>query len=322
MSIIERVAQLLEPAAQTKPQSVAPKVRRTFEPDLIERAINERGERSASAEFGEPVISSAAAREAVDRMPWPGAVQETNKPTRNAREVAVDLGKLRERGMIAPGGERTATAESFQRIKRRILTSAVNSAASVPANLVLVTSALAGEGKTFCAINLAISIALEVDHSVLLVDADVRKPSIPDVLGLRVEKGMMDLLADRRIDMAEVLYKTDIGKLTVLPAGTPQPHTTELLASGAMRELLTEMAARYRDRIIIFDSPPLLLASEAGVLASHMGQVVMVVESDKTTESALKEALSHIDSSRLTGLVLNKAASLGLGSYGGYGYGP
>jgi exopolysaccharide/PEP-CTERM locus tyrosine autokinase len=224
--------------------------------------------------------------------------------------------------MIAPGGERTATAESFRRIKRRILTNALNSKANMPANLVLVTSALAGEGKTFCSINLAISIALEVDHAVLLVDADVRKPSIPEVFGLRAEKGLMDLLVDRRIDMAEVLYRTDIGKLTLLPAGTAQERATELLASGATRELLSEMAARYRDRIIIFDSPPLLAASEAGVLASQMGQVVVVVESGRTTESALKGALSRIDSSHLTGLVLNKGAGPGLGNYyGGYGSG-
>jgi receptor protein-tyrosine kinase len=143
------------------------------------------------------------------------------------------------------------------------------------------------------------------------------------VLGLRSEKGLLDLLVDRRIDMADVLYRTDIGKLAVLPAGTAQQHATELLASSAMRELLTEMAARYRDRIIIFDSPPLLLATEAGVLASQMGQVVVVVECGKTTESALKQALSHIDSSHLTGLVLNKGAPAGLGSYyGGYGNGP
>jgi exopolysaccharide/PEP-CTERM locus tyrosine autokinase len=240
----------------------------------------------------------------------------------SARTVSIDLARLRRHGMVAPGGERTATAESFRRIKRQVLANAVNPKANAPANLVLVTSALAGEGKTFCAINLAISIALEVDHSVLLVDADVRKPSIPQVLGLKAGKGLMDLLVDRRIDMAEVLYRTDIGKLTLLPAGTVQENATELLASGATRELLREMAARYRDRIIIFDSPPLLVASETGVLASQMGQVVVVVESGKTTESALKEALGRIDSSHLTGLVLNKGAAPGLGSYyGGYGSG-
>jgi receptor protein-tyrosine kinase len=224
--------------------------------------------------------------------------------------------------MVAPGGERTATAESFRRLKRRILASALNPKPDVPANLVMITSALPGEGKTFCSINLAISIALEVDHSVLLVDADVRKPSIPEVLGVAGGKGLLDLLGERRINLAEVLCRTNIGKLTLLPGGTPQERATELLASATTRELLAEMAARYRDRIIIFDSPPLLAASETSVLASQMGQVVMVVESGKTTESALKAALGQIDSNRLTGLVLNKATGPALQSYyGGYGSG-
>jgi exopolysaccharide/PEP-CTERM locus tyrosine autokinase len=312
MSIIERVAQLLEPVGQSKPRPSAPvKGSTSPELDLIERAI--------ASELPTP---PAAAIQAAERTLRPTPAQPANKARRSARTVAVDLGRLRQQGMIVPGAVRTATAESFRRIKRQVLTNAVNPKASAPANLVLVTSALPGEGKTFCAINLAISIALEVDHSVLLVDADVRKPSIPKVLGFRAEKGLMDLLVDRRTEMAEVLSKTDIGKLTLLPAGTAPEHATELLASGATRELLREMAARYRDRIIIFDSPPLLSGSEASVLASQMGQTVVVVESGKTTEAALKEALGHIDLSRLSGLVLNKGSGPGLGSYyGSYGNG-
>jgi protein-tyrosine kinase len=320
VSIIERVAQLLE-AAPTKPRPSAPgNGLRNPELDLIERAVDQRNDRSRSPEAGEIVIPRFAASEAPESTPPSAPAQTASNSRRNAPTVTVDLGHMRQQGIITPGAERTATAESFRRIKRRILTNALNSNANVPANLLLVTSALAGEGKTFCAINLAISIALEVDHSVLLVDADVRKPSIPNVLGLSADKGLMDLLVDPRIDMADVLYRTDIGKLTLLPAGTAQLHTTELLASSAMRGLLIEMAARYRDRIIIFDSPPLLQASEAGVLASQMGQILVVVESGKTTESALKEALGHIDSSHLTGLVLNKgAAAFGASYYAGYG---
>jgi exopolysaccharide/PEP-CTERM locus tyrosine autokinase len=324
MSIIERVVQLLEPDVQATPRPFTnAKAPRHSELDLIERAIDQSNARSRSAGPGEPVMTPAAKLEAPEGVPGPMAAETLNKARRSSRTLAVDLAKLRQRGIIAPGGERSATAESFRRIKRRILSNAVNPKRDVPANLVLVTSALAGEGKTFCAINLAISIALEVDHSVLLVDADVRKPSIPEVLGLKADKGLMDLLVDPRMDMADVLYRTGIGKLTLLSAGTPQRHANELLASGAMRDLLTEMAARYRDRIIIFDSPPLLLANEAGVLASRMGQVVMVVESGKTTESAVKDALAHIDPSHLTGLVLNKGTAPGLGGYyGGYGNGP
>jgi exopolysaccharide/PEP-CTERM locus tyrosine autokinase len=224
--------------------------------------------------------------------------------------------------MIAPDGERTLIAESFRRVKRQILANVANpKPGAPPPNLVLVTSALPGEGKTFCAVNLAISIALEMDRTVLLVDADVAKPSVPQALGLEPGKGLMDVLLDRRIDPAEVLLKLDIGKLTLMPAGTAHKHATELLASDAMRELLHEMAERYHDRIIIFDSPPLLAASEAGVLASQVGQIVVVVEAGKTSEGVLKDALGRIDSSKVTGLLLNKGEIPGLGYGYGYGYG-
>jgi exopolysaccharide/PEP-CTERM locus tyrosine autokinase len=309
MSIIERMADLLGSVSQThRKPSAAGGGADSLEPNRIERAA---GDISRPFDFPEDkdlaVESKARARPA----------RPTSTTTRTHR---VDLDRLRRQSMITPDGERTPIAECFRRIKRRILTNVANPKAGVPANLVLVTSALAGEGKTFCAINLAISIALEMDHTVLLVDADVAKPSVPRTLGLEAEKGLMDVLLDRRIDLAEVLCKTDIGKLTLLPAGTAHQHATELLASDAMRELLQEMAERYHDRIIIFDSPPLLAASEAGVLASRMGQIVMVVEAGKTTEAALKDALDRIESSNVAGLLLNKGEGPGLGYYyGGYG---
>ena len=254
-------------------------------------------------------------------MAQPGAKTRLARPaSRTTRRLRIDPDQLRRQSMITPDGDRTPIAESFRRIKRTVLANVANPKADAPANLVLVTSALAGEGKTFCAINLAISIALEMDRTVLLVDADVAKPSIPQALGLNAERGLMDVLLDRRIDLAEVLWKTDIEKLTLLPAGTAHQHATELLASDAMRALLQEMAARYHDRVIIFDSPPLLAASEAGVLASQMGQIIMVVEAGKTSEAALKDALGRIESSNVAGLLLNKWKGSGLGYYyGGYG---
>ena len=287
MSIIERVAELLGsvPQARGKP-SAASEEADTLEPSRIERAAGDLRRRFVGT----------------------------------TRTLRVDLDRLRKQSIITPDGERTPIAEGFRRIKRQILVNVANPKSGAPVNLVLVTSARAGEGKTFCAINLAISIALEMDQTVLLVDADVAKPSIPEALGLEADKGLMDVLLDRRIDLAEVLWKTDIDKLTVLPAGTAHPHATELLASGAMRDLLREMATRYCDRIIIFDSPPLLAASEAGVLANQMGQIVMVVEAGKTTEAALKDALGRIESSKVAGLLLNKGQGAGLGYYyGGYG---
>jgi exopolysaccharide/PEP-CTERM locus tyrosine autokinase len=311
MSIIERVVELLGPIERPSTKSSAPGEKHDISQlDAIERAVSMSAERSGFPE----------ARELTAQ---PGAKPRPARPaSRTARTLRVDLDRLRQQNIITPDGERTPIAESFRRIKRKILANVANPKAGAPANLVMVTSALAGEGKTFCTINLAISIALERDHTVLLVDADVARPSIPKALGLKAEKGLMDLLLDRRIDLAEVLCRTDIDRLTVLPAGTAHQQATEVLASDAMRVLLREMATRYHDRIIIFDSPPLLAASEAGVLASQMGQVVMVVEAGKTSEAVLKDALGRIESSNVAGLLLNKGEAPGLEyGYGGYGYG-
>jgi receptor protein-tyrosine kinase len=308
MSIIERAAELLASIPQTyrKPSTAAAPT------DTLELNRVGRGASEISGLFDLPGNKDLATESNAKARPA--------RPT-TTRTLRIDVDQLRRQSLITPGDERTPIAESFRRIKRKVLMQVAKPEDGVPANLVMVTSALAGEGKTFCAINLAISIALEMDHSVLLVDADVAKPSVPKMLGFEAEKGLMDLLLDRRIDLAEVMCKTDIDKLSLLPAGKVDLRASELLASDTMRMLLREMAARYRDRIIIFDSPPLLAASEAGVLASQMGQIVMVVEAGKTTEAALKDALGRIETSNVTGLLLNKGEGNGLRYFGGYGYG-
>jgi Mrp family chromosome partitioning ATPase len=163
-------------------------------------------------------------------------------------------------------------------------------------------------------------MALEMDRTVLLVDADVARAGVPGVLGLDAKRGLMEVLIDRSVDLADVLWKTDVGGLTVLPAGTAHKHGTEILASDAMRGLLRELAERYHDRVVVFDSPPLLAASEAGALASQVGQIVVVVEANKTSEATLKDALGRVDASRVTGLLLNKVEGLRL-EYGNNAYG-
>ena len=294
MSIIERAMDRLGSAPQAQGKPSAGEGAHALTPDRIERVASLAPESKA------------------------GLVRAASMTTQTLR---VDLDRLRQRGMITPDGERTLIAESFRRIKRQILTNVANPRVGTPNNLVLVTSSLPGEGKTFCAINLAISIALERDHTVLLVDADVAKPSVPQVLGFEAEKGLMDVLLDRRIDLADMLWKTSIDKLTLLTAGSAHHHATELLASDEMRVLLREMAARYHDRIIIFDSSPLLVASEAGVLASQMGQTVLVVAAGETTEATLKDSLGRLELRNIAGLLLNKAEDSALGGYyGGYGY--
>jgi Mrp family chromosome partitioning ATPase len=148
----------------------------------------------------------------------------------------------------------------------------------------------------------------------------VLRPSISSALGIKsIEKGLMDVLLDG-IALSDVLCNTNIEKLSLLPAGRRHAHSSELLASDSMRELLKEMAERYSDRIIIFDSPPLLASTESRVLAGLMGQVLLVVEAERTTEATLKEALAHIESNNVVGVVLNKGAPPVSALYGGYGY--
>lgn len=328
MSTIERVADLLGSIEQP---SAAPSPPDKLDP--IMRVVSEKPERSGFREARRFSSQLEAIERSVDEAMGHHGFPESKEPsvpleagkspesrTHTARpSITVDRGRLRRQSIMTPDDARTPTAESFRRIKRQILANVTNSKAGVARNLVLVTSALPGEGKTFCAINLAISIALEMDRTVLLVDADVGKPSVPKTLGVQVERGLLDVLLDRRIDLADVLCKTDIGKLTLLSAGMPHHHATELLASDAMRVLLQEMAERYQDRVIIFDSPPLLAASEASVLASRMGQVVVVVEAGKTSEATLKAALARVESSSITGLLLNKGEAPAEDYYGAYG---
>ena len=233
----------------------------------------------------------------------------------------IDLEKLRKLGMVTPDGERTSVAEEFRAIKRPLISRAFEprTGNSRPGNLIMVTSSLPREGKTFCAINLALSIAMEMDHTVLLVDADVARPSVLECLGLRSDVGLMDVLHDSSVDLPDVLLRTNVESLSILPTGKSHRHATELLASQAMTRLLNDLANRYRDRVIIFDSPPLLLTTESRVLASQMGQIVMVVEAETTTQHAVKNALRQLEGCPNVNLVYNKSrAFLGGSEYGSY----
>jgi exopolysaccharide/PEP-CTERM locus tyrosine autokinase len=215
---------------------------------------------------------------------------------------------LRHYGIITPEDLKTTITEQFRVIKRPLLTNSFNKEVK-NGNLIMVSSSLAGEGKSFCAVNLAMSIAMEMDHTVLLVDADVARPMIPKILGLGTDKGLLDVLLDDKLDMTQVLIKTNIEKLSILTAGRPHPNANELLASQSMGLLLKEIVQRYEDRIIIFDSPPLLQTSEARVLANQMGQIVLVVEAEGTTQQMVREALRQIETCENVTLIYNKARS-------------
>ena len=239
-----------------------------------------------------------------------------------SRQINIDFALLRARGLLTSDDERSSLAEEYRMIKRPLLANAFGSNPVKNGNLIMVTSSLPGEGKTFTTINLAISIAMELDRTVLLVDADVAKPRMPEYLGFSADHGLLDILRQGTRDLSNVILRTNIDKLSILPAGRTYARATELLASEAMDRLIAELANRYPDRLVIFDSPPLLATSEASVLASHMGQIVMVAEVDKTPKNALREALSRLDGAcDVIGMVLNKSASHNAGGYGYYGYG-
>jgi exopolysaccharide/PEP-CTERM locus tyrosine autokinase len=234
--------------------------------------------------------------------------------------VAIDLESLKARGYVTPDAPTSRIADEFRVIKRPIIRNAQGRAGAKVrhGNLVMVTSALPAEGKTFTALNLAMSVAMEFDNTVLLVDGDVANPAMPKLLGVPEAPGLLDLLTNDKLDVSDALVKTNVEKLTVLPAGRQHRRATELLASEQMVALLRDLASRYQDRIIIFDSPPLLPTTEARVLATHMGQIVMVVAAEATSQNTLNQALATIESCEHVMMLLNKASRNDTGAYGYY----
>jgi receptor protein-tyrosine kinase len=240
---------------------------------------------------------------------------------RESKQVEIDLARLASMGYLTANTARSRLADEYRVIKRPLLTNALQKSPTRVelGNLIMITSAVPGEGKTFTAINLALSMAMELDTTVLLVDADVARPSVLERLGLPRTKGLMDIVTEPGLDPADVLLRTNIERLSILPAGTHHPRATELLASDGMNRLLEELASRYEDRILVFDAPPLLPSTESRVLATHMGQVVVVVEAERTQRSLLIQALATIESCPVVMTLLNKVASSEVGSYY-YGY--
>jgi exopolysaccharide/PEP-CTERM locus tyrosine autokinase len=240
--------------------------------------------------------------------------------------VDIDLAGLADNGCISPQVSRSRIAEEFRVIKRPLINN-VRGKSAAPvrnANRIMVTSALPGEGKTFCSVNLAISLASEVDTKVLLVDADVLRPALLDRLGLAPSpRGLLDMLIDHRITLSDAVLQTNIERLSILPAGTSHPHATELLASDGMNQLIERLASDEPRRIVVFDTPPLLVTSESRVLASHMGQVIMVIGADDTPQATVVEGLATIESCPVVFTLLNRVPASDrsgyyYGSYGSY----
>jgi protein-tyrosine kinase len=332
MSLIEQAAKRLEELrrsgatdaqdprlpAEGRPADITPT------PEAIVRALEARREAQAD---------HAPARVTAPADPLPAAPLASPAPARRAhvapevararhapRTVTIDLDRLKARGYVTPDMPTSQIADEFRVIKRPIISNAAGRAGAKlkNGNLVMVTSSLPAEGKTFTALNLAMSVAMEYDNTVLLVDGDVAHPGLPRLIGVPEAPGLLDLLTNDRLDVADALVKTNVEKLTVLPAGSAHRRATELLASEQMVSLLSEIATRYHDRIVIFDSPPLLATTEARVLATHMGQIVMVVAAGSTSQNTLSQALATIESCEVVLMMLNKAKRTDVTTYGYY----
>ena len=277
----------------------------------IEKAI-QRSENKGKAKLDEPQKMHAGSV---------GSSESALLDSESKSQCHVDLKELEEMGFLVPdSGHQMEMADEYRIIKRPLLANAFGKGV-VPVdngNLVMIVSALPGEGKTFTTINLGMSMAMEMDTTVLVMDGDLINPALSRVFGLADKPGLVDLLLDKEMDIGDVIYNTDIPKLKILPAGHSYHHSTELLGGEEMSRVVSELSARYDDRIILVDAPPLLVTSQANALARHAGQILMVVEEASTPQQAVKEAVSQLKEDKVIGMVLNKSTQSSFGVYGGY----
>jgi protein-tyrosine kinase len=299
---------------------------------LLERAAELYGFGTPAAP---PIVEPAPRPEPEVARPQPEAERPAPQPEARAlvpaprlssgRQGAIARDSLREAGFIEPEAPVGGLAEEFRIVKRQLLLGVAGKTgiAADRRRTVLLCSARPDEGKTFCAVNLALSLAGEKDVEVLLVDADFGKPEIVPILGLDDGPGLVDALADPAIDPEALVIRTDVRGLSVLPAGRAVANVHELLAADRTGEVLDALAGGHPKRILLFDSSPALMASAATVLASRVGQLVMVVRADQTSEADLREALALLSGCEHVSLLLNGAgfAATGrrFGAYYGYG---
>jgi len=283
---------------------------------LVERAI-EKLRRNAAEQ--RPKAESPAVGSVVGERERPEAPVTPANP---ALRVAIDREALRSAGYMPENAVDRQFADDYRQIKRPLISAAIASgtAAAGSTRLIMMASALPGDGKTFTSINLALSMARERDISVVLVDADIPKPHVSRIFGVDREPGLVEALVDPALDVETLVLPTDVNGLSILPAGKAHEGATELLASARMVAVVTRLIAQPR-RIVLFDSPPLLASSESRALAAIAGRVVLVVRSGNTPHRAVLDALDQLGPDKSVALVLNQGRSGLSGGYYGYGDG-
>ncbi|MEX0729843.1 MAG: hypothetical protein WED00_11560 [Aquisalimonadaceae bacterium] len=275
-----------------------------------------QGGPSAAPEIGNPPRAGSKAPGAAD-----SPLGSPSPPARSGPPLDIDLGQLRRYGIFPPSAMEGTLRDQYRRIKRPLLANATGRGAVAVdrGNLIMVTSAIPGEGKTFTSLNLALSIAQDPDFSVTLVDGDVARAHASKLLGVQDRPGLLDLLADESLRASDLILPTSIESLFVLPAGRPHPLSEELLSSHRMERVVSALADPTPRHIILFDSPPLLATSEAVTLSSSVGQIVMVVKASSTLRQQVTAAIELLDPEKAINLVLNQLLGGAGGSeYGGY----
>jgi protein-tyrosine kinase len=303
---------------------------------LVEIALRKMQARSAHEPRVGPKSGRIEAQGAQSRQLAPGvvgelvetaapraiAVPDGRPPHRTDKLIRVDRQALRGEGLMPPEHQERALADQYRQIKRPLIANAFgrDTQRLTKGQLIMMASAMPGEGKTFTSINLALSMALEKDVSVLLIDADVAKPHISRTFGVINEPGLLDLLRDESAQVESFIVPTDVPGLSILPAGSRSDTATELLASQRMEHIARCLIERDPSRIALIDSPPLLLTSESRALAQAAGQIVMVVRAGYTPQQSVLDAISYLGEGKSIGLVLNQSVAATPGGYY-YSYG-
>lgn len=312
MSIVERAIKKLQS------QQSAPLAEQ-------QRSNVDMAARRRSSPPTEPLVPHGSSNGALQTPRSPAAPLAPAILRQPHKSIVFDRNALRAAGLMPPEHQERQIQNQYRQIKRPLIANALgkNAAAVANGHLIMVASAMPGEGKTFTSMNLALSMAVEKDISVLLVDADVAKPHISTMLGLHSEPGLLDALQNELLDVESLVIGTDVERLSILPAGRRNEAATELLASARMEEVVAQLARGDDHRIVLFDSPPLLLTSESRVLSTVVGQIVMVVRSGFTAQQAVLDAIGHLSEGKSTGIVLNQCDVeqesryyYGYGSYG------
>lgn len=254
----------------------------------------------------------------------PHRVQPGDAVHRRGKVLHFDMESLQKIGLVAPDNQKLQIENQYREIKRPLIANAFGKRATQVADgsLIMITSSIAGEGKTYTSLNLALSLGQELDYSVLLVDADVAKPHISEIFEVDACLGLLDLLEDTSLDPDDLILVTDVRGISVLPAGAPRTTSAELLSGSRMHEVIGQLLKGSSNRLILLDSPPLLETNEAKILAGLVGQVLLVVKAGHTPQEMVLAALATVPDDKAINLILNQTLETrGEGQYiYGYGY--